>query len=91
MIPEPLQRSAVLSWRRLLQVSSRKVLQAVLERHAVPTDLFGPVCVVVDKIEKIKSERVPTRPCSSLPTALPPHLATIFGCAALRFACVLYS
>ena len=41
-----------------LQVSSRKVLQAVLERHDVPIELFGPVCVVVDKIEKIKAEKV---------------------------------
>ena len=57
-----MQRSAVLRWRPLVQVSSRKVLQAVLERHGVPPELFGPVCVVVDKIEKIKAERVPPPP-----------------------------
>lgn len=39
-------------------MSSRKVLQAVLERHDVPEELFSPVCVVVDKIEKIKAEKV---------------------------------
>lgn len=63
---ESMQRSAVLRWRPLVQVSSRKVLQAVLERHGVPPELFGPVCVVVDKIEKIKAERVPPHPAFCL-------------------------
>ena len=40
------------------QVSSRKVLQAVLDRRQVPADLFSPVCVVVDKIEKIGADKV---------------------------------
>ncbi len=51
------------SWARLCcsgrrQVSSRKVLQAVLDRRKVPAELFGPVCVVVDKIDKIGAEKV---------------------------------
>ena len=39
------------------QVSSRKVLQAVLDRRKVPVELFGPVCVVVDKIDKIGADK----------------------------------
>jgi histidyl-tRNA synthetase len=41
-----------------LRVSSRKVLQAVLARYGVPEASFGPVCVVVDKMEKIPREKV---------------------------------
>ena len=41
-----------------LKVSSRKVLQAVLERYGVEGAAFGPVCVVVDKMEKIPREKV---------------------------------
>jgi histidyl-tRNA synthetase len=41
-----------------LKVSSRKVLQAVLERYGVQGAAFGPVCVVVDKMEKIPREKV---------------------------------
>jgi histidyl-tRNA synthetase len=36
-----------------IKVSSRKVLAAVLARASVPDALFGPVAVVVDKIEKL--------------------------------------
>ncbi|KAK6149058.1 hypothetical protein DH2020_016583 [Rehmannia glutinosa] len=35
------------------KVSSRKVLQEVLRRYSVPENLFGRVCVVIDKLEKI--------------------------------------
>ena len=41
----------------VIKVSSRKVLQAVLRRFDVPDDSFAPVCVVVDKIEKLPRER----------------------------------
>lgn len=41
-----------------IKVSSRKVLQAVLRRFEVPDDSFAPVCVVVDKIEKLPREKV---------------------------------
>ncbi len=41
-----------------LKVSSRKVLQAVLARFGVGDEAFGPVCVVVDKMEKIPREKV---------------------------------
>ena len=41
-----------------LQLSSRKVLQAVLDRYGVPPESFGPVCVIVDKMEKIPREEV---------------------------------
>ncbi|CAA0812831.1 Histidyl-tRNA synthetase 1 [Striga hermonthica] len=35
------------------KVSSRKVLQEVLRRYSVPENLFGRVCVIIDKLEKI--------------------------------------
>lgn len=41
-----------------IKVSSRKVLQAVLEDNNVPADLFGAVCVVVDKLDKMPAEKV---------------------------------
>ena len=41
-----------------IKVSSRKVLQAVLARFDVPEESFAPVCVVVDKIEKLPREKV---------------------------------
>jgi histidyl-tRNA synthetase len=41
-----------------LKVSSRKVLQAVLTRYDVPEASFAPVCVVVDKIEKLPREKI---------------------------------
>jgi histidyl-tRNA synthetase len=41
-----------------IKVSSRKVLQAVLSAAGVPDASFGPVCVVVDKLEKISREKV---------------------------------
>lgn len=41
-----------------IKVSSRKVLQQVLHKYDVPDASFGPVCVVVDKMEKIPREKV---------------------------------
>ncbi|KAM2045099.1 hypothetical protein ACFX1T_009340 [Malus domestica] len=35
------------------KVSSRKVLQEVLRRYSIPEALFGKVCIIIDKIEKI--------------------------------------
>ncbi|XP_027065191.1 histidine--tRNA ligase, chloroplastic/mitochondrial-like isoform X2 [Coffea arabica] len=35
------------------KVSSRKVLQEVLRGYSVPDHLFGRVCVIIDKMEKI--------------------------------------
>lgn len=40
------------------KVSSRKVLQEVLRRYNVPEDLFGRVCIVIDKLEKIPLDEV---------------------------------
>ena len=40
------------------RLSSRKVLQAVTERFGVPEALFGPVCVIVDKMDKLPREQV---------------------------------
>ncbi|MEW6751598.1 MAG: histidine--tRNA ligase [Candidatus Latescibacterota bacterium] len=39
-----------------IKVSNRKILQAVLEGLGVPPDCFGPVCVLVDKLEKVPRE-----------------------------------
>ena len=41
-----------------IKVSSRKVLQAILEQYNVPAESFGPVCVVVDKLDKMPKEKV---------------------------------
>lgn len=41
-----------------IRVSSRKVLQTVLERCGIPPESFAPVCVVVDKLDKISKEKV---------------------------------
>ena len=41
-----------------IKVSSRKVLQAVLERYSIPAESFGPVCIVIDKLDKLPAEKV---------------------------------
>lgn len=35
------------------KVSSRKVLQEVLKCYGIPENMFGKVCIIIDKIEKI--------------------------------------
>ncbi|XP_068473341.1 histidine--tRNA ligase, chloroplastic/mitochondrial isoform X2 [Phaseolus vulgaris] len=40
------------------KVSSRKVLQEVLNCYSVPEYLFGKVCVIIDKIEKIPVDEI---------------------------------
>ncbi|GAX76659.1 hypothetical protein CEUSTIGMA_g4105.t1 [Chlamydomonas eustigma] len=41
-----------------IKVSSRKVLQSVLEQYNLPSDLFAKVCIIVDKIEKLPREQI---------------------------------
>lgn len=41
-----------------IKISSRKVLQEVLTRYGVPPESFGPVCVIVDKMEKLSEGEV---------------------------------
>ena len=41
-----------------IKVSSRKVLAAVLSRYGIPDDAFAPVCVVVDKIDKLPRKKI---------------------------------
>ncbi|XP_074581693.1 histidine--tRNA ligase, chloroplastic/mitochondrial [Curcuma longa] len=41
-----------------IRVSSRKVLQAVLQMYSIPENLFAEVCVIVDKLGKITKEEV---------------------------------
>ncbi len=41
-----------------IKVSSRKVLQQVLESVGVDEDRFGPVCIMVDKMDKMPREKV---------------------------------
>ncbi|KAG0562408.1 hypothetical protein M758_9G147800 [Ceratodon purpureus] len=36
-----------------IKVSNRKVLQAVLEKYEIQADNFAPVCVIVDKLDKL--------------------------------------
>ena len=42
----------------VIKVSSRKVLQGVLESLGVPEDRFVPVCVLVDKLDKMPREAI---------------------------------
>ncbi|KAK9804465.1 hypothetical protein WJX73_004804 [Symbiochloris irregularis] len=41
-----------------IKVSSRKVLQALLAKYQVPEASFGPVCIVVDKLDKLPAAQV---------------------------------
>ena len=41
-----------------IKVSSRKLLQEVLTRFGIDGESFAPVCVVVDKIEKLPREKI---------------------------------
>lgn len=41
-----------------IKINSRKVLQAVLEPLGVTGELFSPVCVIVDKLDKLTDEEV---------------------------------
>ncbi|KAG0591150.1 hypothetical protein KC19_1G153900 [Ceratodon purpureus] len=41
-----------------IKVSNRKVLQAVLEKYGIQPDSFAAVCVIVDKLEKLKREEI---------------------------------
>lgn len=41
-----------------IKVSSRKVLQALLTQYGVPEASFGPVCIIVDKLDKLPAEQV---------------------------------
>ncbi|KAK3001147.1 hypothetical protein RJ639_021072 [Escallonia herrerae] len=40
------------------KVSSRKVLQEVLTCYAIPENLFGKVCIIIDKMEKIPMDEI---------------------------------
>ncbi len=53
-----LERVGLTSEDVCIKVSSRRVLQAVLARYGVPTESFGPVCIVVDKLDKLPKEKV---------------------------------
>lgn len=44
-----------------IKINSRKVLQAVVAKAGVPDDLFAPVCIIVDKLDKIGDEEVRTQ------------------------------
>ncbi|XP_010514935.1 PREDICTED: histidine--tRNA ligase, chloroplastic/mitochondrial isoform X2 [Camelina sativa] len=40
------------------KVSSRKVLQELLTKYGVTEDMFGRVCIIIDKIEKIPIDEI---------------------------------
>jgi len=42
----------------VIKVSSRKILQTILERLGIAAAQLGPVCVLVDKLEKLPRETV---------------------------------
>ena len=54
-----------------MQISSRKVLQQVLQHNGAADDVFGAVCVVVDKLDKIGEDKVgrPGSQASQVPFA----------------------
>lgn len=41
-----------------IKVNSRRILQTVIESAGVPPEKFAPVCVIVDKMEKLPREEV---------------------------------
>merc|ERR1719161_2436783 len=41
-----------------IKVNSRKVLGAVIRKAGVPENMFAPVCVVIDKLDKIGADGV---------------------------------
>lgn len=53
-----LERLKLSSQDIAIKVSSRKVLQTLLERYGVPESSFGPVCIVVDKLDKLPATQV---------------------------------
>ncbi|KAL5699336.1 histidine--tRNA ligase [Ranunculus cassubicifolius] len=40
------------------KISSRKVLQEILRCNSVPENLFGKVCIIIDKMEKIPLDEI---------------------------------
>ncbi|XP_028081494.1 histidine--tRNA ligase, chloroplastic/mitochondrial isoform X2 [Camellia sinensis] len=40
------------------KISSRKVLQEVLQCYSIPDNLFGKVCIIIDKMEKIPIDEI---------------------------------
>ncbi|KAL6954837.1 histidine--tRNA ligase [Sarracenia purpurea var. burkii] len=50
------QRLTVFVW--VLVRQNRNVLQEVLRRYSIPDNLFGKVCIIIDKIEKIPIDEI---------------------------------
>ncbi|MFC1525307.1 histidine--tRNA ligase [Candidatus Latescibacterota bacterium] len=42
----------------VIRVSSRKILQAVTEEAGIPPEHFAPVCILIDKLEKVPRQDV---------------------------------
>ena len=68
-----------------IKVSSRKVLQAVLEQYQVPAESFGPVCVIVDKLDKMPAEKARILQTKLLTSAL---LMSHFTCLESHFKAI---
>ena len=43
-----------------IKISNRRILQAVLESLGIGADHFGPVCVLIDKLEKVPPDAIKT-------------------------------
>lgn len=41
-----------------IKISSRKVLQSVLDKLGVPNEIFAETCVIIDKLDKLEREEV---------------------------------
>ena len=49
---------ATCSSSSFLQVNSRKVLGSLIEKYGVTKEMFAPVCVIIDKLDKIGPDDV---------------------------------
>jgi len=67
-----------------IKLSSRQLLQAVLEQHQVPVDATSRVFVTVDKMDKLPKETVShvnPKPCNRPCLTSPPQMASLpYGC-----------
>lgn len=41
-----------------IKINSRKILQAVVEAAGVPSEKFTPVCIIIDKLDKLEREEI---------------------------------
>ena len=74
----------------VIRVSSRQVLQAVLEQHCIPDEASSRVFVTVDKMDKLPRETVSLLPptVSKSPAAKPVAVSEYNSCCTETWALV---